>query len=135
MSQMSFYLSRTHAKKKKSHPIKNISQRMSQMSFYLSRTQVKKIKSHPVKNISQRMTQMSFYLSEALVAPISGAAAFIRKCTTNIWINVFSMPNLAVCTSLRKWKFQLEKCYEGLLKYYLSCIAIYIGKPRSCGLL
>ena len=71
------------------------------------------------------MTQMSFYLSEALVAPISGAAAFIRKCTTNIWINVFSMPNLAVCTSQRKWKFQLEKCYEGLLKYYLSCIAIY----------
>ena len=51
--------------------------------------QKKKIKSHPVENISQRMTQMSFYLSEALVAPISGAAAFIRKCTTNIWIKVF----------------------------------------------
>ena len=56
------------------------------MFLYLSK---KEIKSHPVENISRRMTQMSFYLSEALVAPISGAAAFIRKCTTNIWIKVF----------------------------------------------
>ena len=48
-----------------------------------------KKKSYAVENIYQRMTQMSFYLSEAFVAPISGAAAFIRKCTTNIWIKVF----------------------------------------------
>ena len=56
--------------------------------FNLSKGLVKK-KSHSVEDISPRMTQMSFYLSEPLVAPISGAAAFIRKCTTNIWIKVF----------------------------------------------
>ena len=49
---------------------------------------------------------MSFYLSEAFVAPISGAAAFIRKCTTNIWIRVSpTLPKIVVIVHHKHPKF------------------------------
>ena len=65
-----------------------------------------KKKSYAVENIYQRMTQMSFYLSEAFVAPISGAAAFIRKCTTNIWIRVSpTLPKIVVIVHHKHPKF------------------------------